>query len=314
MANTKAKKKAAKKNSKIVIQASIIYYNDKPLLEKCLKSLKGKVDHILCIDGAFKEFPHTKVASTDGSTRMAEKYTSLFIEPGKTAWKDQVEKRNAALTPVNKKVNYILVIDTDEILSGEFNLEDLKDKEDIYILPLNTMKDVTMIPSFAPRLVKVDKDIRYKGKHSLIYKKDKVINRSECLEKSITILTTPIIKHYPENRPAERLAQDAEYMRNRKENIYTYREYAKSNAASSKHTYPAPTSTQAHTHPVEKFNIEKIIEEKDIGLIKVKFTGKIYRGYHNGRNLRAFNGQVIKVTEKDFNDLVALWPNEWERA
>lgn len=97
-----------------MITACVIFYNDQPLLEECLKSLKNV--NIVAIDGAFTDFPHDKPYSTDGSLEVAKKYADVVVETD-IPWATQVDKRNEYLKYVPDG-DTVIVIDADEELWG----------------------------------------------------------------------------------------------------------------------------------------------------------------------------------------------------
>jgi hypothetical protein len=102
-------------NSKHSKYACVVFYND--INEDLLIDLSTKVDNIIAVDGAYRDFPHIKPFSTDGSIEIAKKYAKV-IEV-KEAWETQVDKRNAYIRRVPIGSSFI-VIDTDEELCSSF--------------------------------------------------------------------------------------------------------------------------------------------------------------------------------------------------
>jgi len=94
--------------------ATIITYNDWPLIKECVESIIGKVDKIIAIDGKFKDFPGDSHFSTDGTLEYLKDKVSVTLIGGF----DEVEKRNAYLNYL-KDGDICLNLDTDEILVGE---------------------------------------------------------------------------------------------------------------------------------------------------------------------------------------------------
>jgi len=97
-----------------MLVATIITYNDWPLIKECVESVIGKVDKIICIDGRFADFPGDSNFSTDGTLKYLKDKVSVTLIGGL----DEVEKRNIYLDQL-KDGDICLNLDTDEILVGE---------------------------------------------------------------------------------------------------------------------------------------------------------------------------------------------------
>ena len=96
--------------------ATIINYNDWPLIKECVESITGKVDKIIIIDGKFKDFPGDDDYSRGESLKYLlglskdDKF-EIILAGGLT----EVEKRNVYLEHL-KDGDICLNIDTDEML------------------------------------------------------------------------------------------------------------------------------------------------------------------------------------------------------
>jgi len=97
-----------------MIAATIITYNDWPLIKECVESVIGKVDKIICIDGRFKDFPGDSHFSTDGTLEYLKDKVLVTLVGGF----DEVAKRNVYLDYL-KDGDICLNLDADEILVGE---------------------------------------------------------------------------------------------------------------------------------------------------------------------------------------------------
>jgi hypothetical protein len=194
-----------------MIQGSVIIYNDTPaLVEACLKSLLPICDTIIAIDGAFKEFPHDKPYSTDGSLDVARHYADMTIE-ALEPWKDQATKRNAYLTLRNPR-DYYFILDTDETADG-MKPADLS--EDVYGVKFNEEQDGRFYPAIFNRLIRHQPGIQYQGKHNVLMAGGKLLSYpSPHIETCLAI----IVEHRPSLRGTRRLAEDGEYLRTRAEN------------------------------------------------------------------------------------------------
>ena len=157
--------------------ACVVFYND--INETLLMDLSTKVDTIIAVDGAYKDFPHVKPFSTDGSIETAKKYATV-VETDK-AWETQVDKRNAYLDLVPEGESFI-VIDTDEKLLSR--PKDGNWKVEIW----------SMTPGgvnyFMPRVHVKTPGLRYYKTH-MTMKDDNGLINTEQFEKS-----DAVIEHY----------------------------------------------------------------------------------------------------------------------
>jgi glycosyltransferase involved in cell wall biosynthesis len=159
------------------IIACIVVYNDIKLLPDCLKSLE-RADRIIIVDGAYKEYPHEKPYSTDGTIELIKKLARndkrIDLIECKKAWKDEIEKRNACFQ--GTKGDWYLIIDSDEVLGG-------KTVEQTGITPLRQFletsdADCVEMPIYspfeggydrAPRVFRHRDNISYRYTHYLIF-------------------------------------------------------------------------------------------------------------------------------------------------
>lgn len=156
-------------------------YNDGPLLEKCLISLKSRVDLIVYVDGAFNDFPHACQASDDESLNIAVKLADEIIFCSK-AWEDEIQKRNIYLS-FGKQGDSFLVLDGDEQLEG--NLRELKQDTDLLLV-----RDDDIPPHEIFRYFLWRPGIRYEGTHNALWShRDRLLNKeTRPLNKEIKIL------------------------------------------------------------------------------------------------------------------------------
>ncbi len=95
------------------VGATILYYDSKRELKRCLDSLKA-FDVVITIDGRFPNYPSPYPLSTDGSSELASSYQNVidYRIP-----KDQLYQRNFAMrTAEEMKLDYLLVLDSDSWL------------------------------------------------------------------------------------------------------------------------------------------------------------------------------------------------------
>lgn len=92
-----------------------IFYNDCKSLERCLDSLKDKVDLMICVDGRFKHFSveSENYLSTDGSRELVKSYDNAVLIDVPNSY--EIEKRTAYLRECERvNASYLIIIDSDE--------------------------------------------------------------------------------------------------------------------------------------------------------------------------------------------------------
>ena len=180
----------------------VIFFNDGELLKKCLQALKSKVDRIVAIDGAYKDFPHLVPYSTDGSIEVAEKFADEVIKV-KYPWEDEIAKRNRYLECA-KTGDFIIVVDADEELEGDLS----GIKEDFYQLMLYRVDGVPPYPVF--RVHKKIEDMFYSGTHHSLWCGDELIN---LRKDKIPVLEGAKLIHRCSERDKQRIENKGTYYR-----------------------------------------------------------------------------------------------------
>jgi glycosyltransferase involved in cell wall biosynthesis len=194
-----------------MIIACINVYNEEQNIERCLQSLIGKVDKIIVVDGAYKDYPHAISFSTDRTVDIALSYgADVISKASNCAWGDEVEKRNAYLD--GKAGDYYFVIDADEELVGDLKGIDVLDDWSIKIDRLNGSE------LNAYRIFKHRPGICYKGAHNALFAGESLLT-SELYP----AIESGYIKHYIDSRPAERKESKSIYYRRLKENESNFR-------------------------------------------------------------------------------------------
>jgi glycosyltransferase involved in cell wall biosynthesis len=148
---------------KHTVSLCMIVKNEEKYLDRCLKSVQGKVDEIIIVD----------TGSTDKTIEIAEKYGSIvkhFI------WiNDFAAARNYSIEGVESE--YILVLDADEYLDDGTDLQkDLEKGKDFYRLTIkNQSNSGQIVFSQNVRLFKSGIGLKYSGKlheHLNTYEED----------------------------------------------------------------------------------------------------------------------------------------------
>jgi len=148
--------------------ATIITYNDFPLIKDCIESLINKVDKIICIDGRYTDFPDADGDySTDGTLEYLKDKASVTLIGGFT----EVAKRNTYLLQLNEG-DTVLNLDSDEVLVGE--LPELKADFGVLDLWDGCSKH---IQKRATRFFKYREGMEYRYCHYTLYYNDQIINK-----------------------------------------------------------------------------------------------------------------------------------------
>ena len=150
-----------------MIIACISAYQDRCWVGGTIESLRGKVDRIIVVDGAYKGFPlyGETGASTDGTPEMAKILGAEVIRCD-GIWEDQTEKRNQYF--IGGEDDWYLSIDSDERLKGTIVIDDA----DSYRIKVN---DIPFL-----RLIKHREGLRYEGTHSALFDNNGYIDPAEA--------------------------------------------------------------------------------------------------------------------------------------
>ena len=149
------------------IVATIVTYNDYPLIEDCIESIIDKVDKIVVIDGKYKDFPGEYSCSWDDTIE----YLARVQKDNKIVLRfvsdvDEVTKRNIYFQYL-KDGDLCLNIDADEVLVGD--LPTLK--ADIGMVRIGEDGDRRRHRR-TNRLFRYRTGLHYWGKHTLLLDKD----------------------------------------------------------------------------------------------------------------------------------------------
>lgn len=186
---------------------TIITFNDFPLIQQTIESVINKVDHVIAVDGRYKDFPGSEDFSTDGTLeylKSIDKVELMYL-----AGVDEIEKRNTYLEGLNDG-DTVLNLDADEVLIGD--LPELK--SDWGIINLHDGHD-KHIQNRASRFFKFKEGIHYQNTHCTLYDKDNVIiNKLQKIinsEFSFEIVKSCYIEHRWHLRPDERKYMKQQY-------------------------------------------------------------------------------------------------------
>lgn len=138
--------------NKHTISLCMIVKNEEKYLDKCLESVKGKVDEIIIVD----------TGSTDRTIEIAQKHNAIIKH---FEWIDDfAAARNCSIGEVNSE--YILILDADEYLDSGTDLQKtLEQENDFYqVLIKNYQSSGSSVIHQSIRLFKAGIGLVYKGK------------------------------------------------------------------------------------------------------------------------------------------------------
>jgi glycosyltransferase involved in cell wall biosynthesis len=251
-------------------------------MRKCLSALKGRVDKILLIDGAYKDFSHVNPYSGKDTLDVAKEYADILIEVTEP-WEGEIVKRNEYLKYVPDG-DYILMLDADEVLEGELPKE--LTKNEYSFIEKHSIYHEQVIQLFKKR-----PGMKYDQKHAWLFLDGNIINHMDYNKTSELILTATI-RHLNHERPEIRQNADAKYLIQRD--------------ALRKERH-----TPAGFVPVMG---EKKPEKKPVEMGNISFRGKHYCGTDMGTNkkIELFEPKVISVSKQKAQQLLKDFPNDWE--
>jgi hypothetical protein len=112
----------------LTICAAVAWYLEPPaFLDRLIRSLAYRVDHVVCLDGAWRLFPDAAPRSTDAEhetlvTAAAETGQDITIRVPDEVFESQVAKRAELMALAAEHGDWVLVIDGDEYVSRGLGL------------------------------------------------------------------------------------------------------------------------------------------------------------------------------------------------
>lgn len=176
--NDMNQKETWRKGIKLTV-ALIACYNSEETIRKCLESLRGRVDKILCFDARWEGFPYPSPYSDDLTESLINclkdsglpvKYIQLCTPI------HQVDMRNAMIGHVADG-DWILVIDADEhVIRWDDNVKEILETtpERGYRLCMKVPRSYAAYPTM--RLIKKTQGLKYTTDHRLVVDDNGVID------------------------------------------------------------------------------------------------------------------------------------------
>ena len=152
-----------------MLVATVITYNDMPLIKSTIESIKDKVDKIIAVDGRYRDFPDTNGDySTDGTLEYLATINNVQLVFASGV--DEVVKRNKYLEQVHDG-DIVLNLDADEVLVGEVKNLDA----DFGIIDLHDGHS-RHVQKRATRFFKYYEGMAYKNVHYTLYYNGRQVN------------------------------------------------------------------------------------------------------------------------------------------
>lgn len=187
-------------------------YQDASFLRRSLAALRRQVDILVCVDGAYAEFPAygPGPVSTDGSVEVAAECADILILPPaaggvRRPWPDEIAKRSSYL--VGREGDWYFVVDADEVVEGEVDRAALASKDDWTVM-LRRVDD-TIPPYGIHRCFRHRAGIRYHGTHHAVHVGDKLVHPETVKD----VLPGVVLAHYQMHRDRDRVERKGEYYR-----------------------------------------------------------------------------------------------------
>ena len=140
-------------------------FNEALNIRKAIESVHEVADEIRVFDGSYKDYPHDKPYSTDGTLEIAAEYPKVKIYETNKPYENQMEKRSKMLQE-GKEGDYFFILDGDEYVA---NPEALKDYLNTDIGYAWTLSNLYESPYVIARIIKWMPGLHMAGRHHWIY-------------------------------------------------------------------------------------------------------------------------------------------------
>ena len=190
-------------------------FNEAKYIAKAIESVHDFVDEIWLFDGAYKEYPHKSINSTDGTLEIASKYPKVKIYKNDKVWENQLVKRSAMFKD-GKEGDYFIKLDGDEFIANpELIKESIENGMDIgwcWVL-----SNLYPEPIMTARIFKYQEGLHYAGRHHWLYNGNNVfITSDQNMSPRFKHRDTPIrIFNFRDSSSPKRRHQKREFLAER---------------------------------------------------------------------------------------------------
>jgi glycosyltransferase involved in cell wall biosynthesis len=191
-------------------------FNEAKTIAKAIQSVHEQADEIWLYDGAYKEYPHTNIHSTDGTIEIASKFPKVKVFQIDREWENQLEKRTAMFSQ-GQEGDVFLKLDGDEYVT---NPEIIRDHLDLDVGWIWTISNLYPQPVMTARLFKYQKGMHYAGRHHWLYSENKdFITSDQHMNLAYRHKDTPIrVFNFRCSSKPERISDKQGFLVNR--NVY----------------------------------------------------------------------------------------------
>lgn len=109
----------------MIVTASLVWWDERPEdLARCVRGVATVADRIVAVDGAYRRYPGATVRSDSAQEQAiletaAEAGIEAIVHIPTELWAGQLAKRTFALQEAAKDSDWIAVVDTDWVVSGD---------------------------------------------------------------------------------------------------------------------------------------------------------------------------------------------------
>lgn len=143
-------------------------FNEALHIKKAIESVVEYADEVRVYDGAYKDYPHTKPYSTDGTLKIVrdlmKEYSHIKLIEAKEPWGSQIEKRNAMFEDL-REGDYFMKLDGDEWIA---NPEQIRENLNADVCWCWTLSNIYP-PYMTARIFKYQEGMHYAGRHHWLY-------------------------------------------------------------------------------------------------------------------------------------------------
>ena len=192
-------------------------FNEATHIEKAILSVVKVADEVRVYDGAYKDYPHDKPYSTDGTIKLVKelalKYSNIKLVEVTEPWNNQIEKRTAMFEGLEEG-DYFIKLDGDEYIS---NPEEIRKNLDLDVGWVWTFSNIYPNPYMTTRIFKYQKGMHYAGRHHWLYNGNNIfITSDQRMNLRFKHKDTPIrLFNFRDSSTVKRTAEKRQFLLNR---------------------------------------------------------------------------------------------------
>lgn len=146
-------------------------FNEANYIKKAIESIHEIADEIWVYDGAYKQYPHEKPYSTDGTIEIAKSFEKVKVFETDVAYENQIVKRTKMFENA-REGDYIFKLDGDEYITNPERIREFLDKGYDVIWGW-TLSNLYSKPTMITRIFKYQKGLHYAGRHHWLFNGNK---------------------------------------------------------------------------------------------------------------------------------------------